>query len=84
MLEQQLIEAETKGTDAESRADQLQAAYDAAAKEVGEVKQRARALLEEKDAQLQSARVSVPNFFGLLEMGCRASVHAKFRTDIHF
>ena len=39
-------------------ASKMEAAYQAAAKEVGEVKQRARALLEEKDTQLQAARVS--------------------------
>ena len=38
-------------------AAEARAACEAAAKELAEVKQRARALLEEKDAQLQAARV---------------------------
>lgn len=50
--------AERALEDAKAQAEHYEAACQAATKEIGEVKQRARALLEEKDAQLQVARVS--------------------------
>ena len=42
-----------------AQAQQAESAYEAASKEISEVKQRARALLEEKDLQLQAARVRI-------------------------
>ena len=57
-MEVRLLELEKALESSADRTSDLEAAYQAATKEVAEVKQRARALLEEKDTQLQAARVS--------------------------
>jgi hypothetical protein len=60
-LQERLTEAELALDSSSRLAKEMEEAYQLATKEVTEVKQRARALLEEKDAQLQAARVS-PSF----------------------
>jgi hypothetical protein len=66
-LQERLAEAEEALESSSRAAREMEDAYQAASKEVAEVKQRARALLEEKDAQLQAAKVSpkpqIPNLF---------------------
>ena len=57
-MEERLLDLEKALEASTEQASRTEAAYQAATKEVGEVKQRARALLEEKDTQLQAARVS--------------------------
>ena len=61
-LEERALSAERALEVAKAQANELDTACQAATKEIGEVKQRARALLEEKDAQLQAARVSFHAF----------------------
>ena len=56
-LEERATKAEEAAEHSQAQAAEAQAAFEAASKEVAEVRERARALLEEKDAQLQNARV---------------------------
>ena len=57
-MEERLLDLEKALEASAEQASRMETAYQAATKEIGEVKQRARALLEEKDTQLQAARVS--------------------------
>ena len=61
-MQEEAREAKQAASQAQQQAqDELQrwrAEAERSAKEVGEVRERARGLLEEKDAQLQAARVS--------------------------
>ena len=56
-MEERAARAEEALESREAAAAEARATCEAAGKELAEVKQRARALLEEKDAQLQAARV---------------------------
>ena len=59
-LEAQTSQVAKELEDVKESLKNMESAYEEAVKEVGEVKQRARALLEEKDLQLQAARVQTP------------------------
>lgn len=58
-LEERASTAEEALEASKSGHTELRASFEAVSKEVAEVKQRARALLEDKDAQLQAARVNL-------------------------
>lgn len=57
-LEKQIEEQSEQSAKLSKSLNEMEAAYEGALKELSDVKQRARALLEEKDLQLQAARVS--------------------------